>query len=430
MAGGKGTRLWSINNDMIPKPLTQIAGKPIIELGIERLKENGVDEIFISISHLGDKIKDYFGDGHNFGVIIHYIEEKTPLGSGGALYYMKPFIDDDFIVCSGDVIFDINIAKMIKYHQDNQSMITLFTHPNSHPFDSDLIICDETGLVTGFDSKNNVRDYYYQNNVNAGFFIVSPKALDYFDEPKMVSMEHDFINHFVVGEDKVYAYKSSEYIADVGTEKRFLSVEKDIKAGLVTARNSKNKQKAIFFDRDGTLNVYKGFISNASDIELLPDVSKALNLVNRSSYLAIVITNQPVIARGEATFSQVNEMFNKIETLLGKDGAYIDGYYYCPHHPDSGFEGEVKELKIDCDCRKPKIGLLQKAVNDFNLDLSKCVIIGDTNLDIKTGLNAKIPQILVTSTATEEKHLEPTYHASNIIDAVTYVLNKEARQEE
>ena len=423
LAGGKGTRLHSLTNDEIPKPMAILKGKPILEWSIEKLKENGINSFFISVSHLKEKIINYFGDGSKFGVQIEYLVEDVPLGSGGSLYYLKGKVAGDFIVCSGDVLFDIDVSKMLDFHIKNNSIITLFTHPNLHPYDSDLVITDKENRVLKFDSKNNIRDYYYKNNVNAGFFIVNENALDYFTEIKKVNMEHDFIQALISSGERVFAYKSPEYIKDVGTLDRFKNAENDIDKNIVKKKCLRNKQKAIFIDRDGVINKYKGFIKTASEIELKDKVIDAIKTINRSEYLAIVVSNQPVIARGDSTFEQVDEMFNKIETLLGKEGAYLDGIYYCPHHPHSGYDGEVKELKIECDCRKPKIGMLKQAEVDFNLDLTKCYIIGDSNADIQTGINAGIKQIRVKSEHNEEEKVEPTYRAENLYEAVNIIFN-------
>ena len=113
-------------------------------------------------------------------------------------------------------------------------------------------------------------------------------------------------------------------------------------------------------------------------------------MINKSGYLAIVITNQPVIARGECTFEQLNLIHEKMEMELGLHGAFVDAIYYCPHHTDRGFEGERVEYKIDCDCRKPKAGLFLRAAKDFNIDLSQSYMIGDSNRDVKAGDNAGV----------------------------------------
>ena len=151
------------------------------------------------------------------------------------------------------------------------------------------------------------------------------------------------------------------------------------------ARNLRNKQKAIFLDRDGTINQYVGFLRDIHEFELIEGVADAIKLINQSEFLAIVVTNQPVIARGEVSWEELNDIHQKMATLLGKAGAYVDGIYICPHHPDKGFEGERPEYKINCSCRKPKPGLLLQAAKDFNIDLSKSIMIGDSENDVAAG---------------------------------------------
>lgn len=421
LAGGKGTRLASITKGDIPKPMAEICGKPIIVYAIEKLKNYGIKDLFISVGYLHDVIQDYLKDGQDFGVNIEYIVENEPLGSGGAMYYLKDKVDDDFLVVPGDIIFDINFDKMIDFHKKNNALITLFTHPNLHPYDSDLVFVNKNNQVIELNRKNSIRDFYYKNNVNAGVFVMSNKILEYFKTLTKVNIEHDLVTNYI-DSGRVFAYKSTEYIKDVGTPERFMLASRDIERGLVEKRNLKNKQKAIFIDRDGTINKYRGFIKTAEDIELIDGVIDAIKKINSSEYLAIVVSNQPVIARGEASFDEVDKMFNKIETLLGQEGAYLDGVYYCPHHPHSGYEGEIKELKIECNCRKPKIGMLEQACQEFNLDLSKCYMIGDTNLDVKTAINAGIKSIKVNSVVEELESVESTINAENLLQAVNMIL--------
>ena len=162
-------------------------------------------------------------------------------------------------------------------------------------------------------------------------------------------------------------------------------------------KNLKNKQKAVFLDRDGTINKYVGFLRNIDEFELIDGVANAIKKINASGYLAIVVTNQPVIARGEVSFEELEGIHNKMETLLGKEGAYLDAIYFCPHHPHKGYEGERPELKFDCDCRKPKPGMLLNAARDFNIDLSQPWMIGDGENDIKAGQNAGCQTALIGS---------------------------------
>lgn len=418
MAGGQGTRLGNLVLE-IPKPMVKVGDKPILERQIDNLKQDGIVNITIVVGYLGDVIKDYFKDGKDFGVNINYISETEPLGSAGSLFYLKDKFNDDFILLFGDLIESVNFNKMLEFHKTNQALITLFSHPNAHPFDSDLLIVDSSNVVTGMDSKHNVRDYYYHNLVNAGIYVISPKALVSFNELKKKDMEKDFIKD-LIPTNKVYSYCSSEYVKDAGTIERLQAVNKDIKNGIVEGKNITNKQKAIFLDRDGTINIHRGHLSDIDNFELIEGVASAIKLINQSGYLAIVITNQPVVARGNLTIEGLENIHKKMETELGKEGAYLDAIYYCPHYPESGFEGEVKELKIDCDCRKPKIGLLLKAKERFNIDFDESWFIGDSDMDVICGQNAQCKTVLIGQP--KEKTTKPDFLANSLLNAVKMIL--------
>jgi len=435
MAGGKGTRIASITQDEIPKPMLTVGGKPILEHQIECLKKSSVDEIIIITGHLGEKIKEYFEDGNKFGIAIKYIEEdpNKPLGTAGSLYYLKDEIQDDFVLIFGDVFLSVDFNKMIEFHKKNRSDATLLTHPNSHPFDSDLITTDSKDRVLAFDSKNNTRNYDYKNIVNSGVYAFSPRIFGYIEEPKKIGLEHGVIAKMLDSGDRVYSYKSTEYVKDMGTPERYESVNNDYANGICTRRNLENKQKAIFLDRDGTINKYVGFLSDKDQMELIPGSAEAIKLINASEYLCIVVTNQPVIARGEVTYDGLDDIHKRLETLLGNAGAYIDDLYYCPHHPDKGFEGEVPELKIDCDCRKPKIGMLLKAAQEHNIDLAQSIMIGDSTLDIKMSENAGMQSILVTTGQKGEDgkyEVSPDLIAADLLDAIrNNVLSNDRKKE-
>ena len=394
MAGGKGTRISSVARD-IPKPMIPIDGIPVLEREINCLKQQGFDDIIITVSHLGNIIMDYFGDGSKispatgrpFGVKIEYFFEKEPLGNAGALFKLKDKLKDDFLLLNADAIFDIDFNRFVEFHKRNGKPVTLFTHPNSHPYDSGLIITDENHVVKEWLSKEDERPKYYKNRVNAGLHVISPEVLKLDINTPKIDLDRQILKE-MTKRGLVAAYDSPEYVRDMGTPDRYYRVQKDFKEGIVQNKNLKQKQKAIFLDRDGTINKYKGFIRNVEDIELLPGVTEAIKKINNMGYLAIVVTNQPVIARGEVTIEQLEEMHNKIETLLGNEGAYIDGLYYCPHHPDKGYDGEIPELKIKCNCRKPEPGMLLKASEDFNIDLEKSWMVGDSKNDIIAGKKA------------------------------------------
>lgn len=393
MAGGKGTRISSIASD-IPKPMIPIEGRPVLEREIECLCEQGFTDILITVGHLGNVIMDYFGDGLKFGVHITYYFEKKPLGNAGALFQVKDQLTDDFLLLNADAMFDIDFNRFVQYHKTHGAVATLFTHPNSHPYDSGVIIADEHMAVKKWLAKEDERPEYYKNRVNAGLHVLNKKILEQTVEGKKIDLDRQLLKP-LAGTGQMYCYDSPEYVKDMGTPERYYAVCKDFANGIVKARNLKNRQKAIFLDRDGTINEYVGFLTDIKEFRLLDGVAEAIRKINASGYLAIVVTNQPIIARGEVSFTELQEIHNKMETLLGAEGAYIDAIYFCPHHPDKGFERERVEYKISCDCRKPKPGMLLKAAEDFNIDLSRSWMVGDGKNDVEAGKNAGCKTVLI-----------------------------------
>lgn len=407
MAGGKGTRIASVRSD-VPKPMINICGKPILEHQIDNLKACGLTDIILVIGYLGDKIKEYFGDGSKFGVNIEYFVEDHPLGTAGALFKM-PQLTEDFLLLCGDVIIDVDFNRFIAFHKEHKAWASLVAHPNGHPYDSSLLVTEidapktvggmpeDTHRVIRWMAKEDERTYY-KNRVNAGIELISLELLKetmnnfvprHPETPDKIDLDRDVLKPNIPS-GKIYAYDTPEYIKDMGTPDRFYETEKDIESGKVHARNLKNKQKAIFLDRDGTINKMVGFVTKPEQFELIEGAAEAIKTINKSGYLAIVVTNQPVIARGDCTFEELQTIHDKMETELGKVGAFVDAIYVCPHHTDKGFVGERPEYKCICECRKPKPGLLLQAAKDFNIELSESYMIGDSHRDVEAGENAGV----------------------------------------
>lgn len=397
MAGGRGTRISELFPD-IPKPLIPIDGIPVLEREVCSLASQGFRDIILTVSYLHEKIEEHFGDGSKWGVKIEYFVENTPLGNAGALFKLN--LKEDFLLLNADAMFDVDFNRFVDFHKQHGGLVTLFTHPNSHPYDSGLLIADKNGAVEQWLAKEDSRPEYYRNRVNAGLHVINPSVLELSGidadkvgavgengKPIKVDLDRQLLKP-LAGTGKMFCYDSPEYVKDMGTPERYDAVCEDYKAGRVSGKNLQNKQKAIFLDRDGTINKYVGFLRNINEFELLDGAADAIKKINASGYLAIVITNQPVIARGEVSFEELERIHNKMETLLGKKEAYLDAIYFCPHHPHKGYEGERPELKFDCDCRKPKPGMLLKAAQDFNIDLAQSWMIGDGENDIRAGQNA------------------------------------------
>ncbi len=424
-AGGQGTRMRELTKGRIPKPMLLLNGKPIIQWQIENIAGYGIQEFIIIIGHLGKKIQEYFGDGSRFGVHIRYIEETSPLGSAGALYYLKDMLrTGNFLLVYGDVMFCLEWNRMIGFHESRQGKATLLAHPNEHPYDSDLLLIDGEDHVKGMDSKANGRTYWYENCVNAGIYILSADILRRLSAPGRSDLEKDVLAP-LMDENEVYGYRTPEYVKDAGTPGRYRKIGAEQAAGVWERKCLDKKQRCVFLDRDGTLNKYKGLIYREEQFELEEHAAEAVRMLNEAGYLAIVVTNQPVVARGLCGVEDVERIHKKMQVLLGRKGAYLDDIVFCPHHPDKGYPGENLKYKILCGCRKPAVGMIARMVKKYNIDPARSYMVGDSTIDIQTGLNANVRTILVqTGQAGMDGRYQvmPDDTAADLRDAVSRII--------
>ncbi|MCR4881807.1 MAG: HAD-IIIA family hydrolase [bacterium] len=416
IAGGKGTRLGLKD---IPKPMVKIGDKPLLEHQIELAKRYGLTEIFILSGHLANVIEDYFGDGSKWGVKIHHIIEPYPLGTAGAVKLLEGQINDRFMIFYGDVVMDFDLNSFIEFDKSFENSIgTTIIHPNDHPYDSDLLEINEKNIVTKVLPKPHEEGMYYQNLVNAAVYIFSPKIFEYIEPEISQDFGKHILKKLVENGETLAGYKTAEYIKDMGTKDRFDKVANDFTSGKVARLNKNNKRPCIFLDRDGVINENMDTSPTAEKFTLINGVSEAIKMINKSDYLSVVVTNQPMIAKGFVTFEQVNNTHKKMETLLGNDGAFLNGIYYCPHHPEKGFEGEIPELKIDCECRKPKIGMFLQAQKDMNIDLKNSWMIGDSERDLLAGKNAGCKTIYIS----DNKNRYSDFIAENLYEAIKIIM--------
>ncbi|MBI4049950.1 MAG: HAD-IIIA family hydrolase [Candidatus Doudnabacteria bacterium] len=395
VAGGKGTRMAKLGA-VIPKALIPIAGKPLIAYQIENLKRHGLRDVLLIINHLGEQIKKYCGNGRRFGVKITYYEEQKPLGTAGAIKLLEKKLKNDFIVIYGDVLINVDFTRLIKQHNRNKLTAknlagTLVLHPNDHPFDSDLVEADENGRITRFISKPHRAGFYFRNLVNAGLYVLTPRIHRFIPKNKAADFGKHIFPRVLEQNGALFAYNTPEYLKDMGTPKRRREVEIAVRSGKFKRSNLSHKRPAIFMDRDGVINEEVGDIRRIEDFKLIPNSAKAIKLINQHNYFAVVISNQPQVAKGFCRYEDILEFHKKMETLIAEgEGAKLDAIYFCPHHPDKGFPGENKKYKIICECRKPKTGLARRAIRDLNIALKNSVMIGDSTRDAKLAENLGI----------------------------------------
>jgi histidinol-phosphate phosphatase family protein len=423
LAGGRGTRLGKLTRE-VPKPMLTIGGVPILEHQIKLLKRYGIREIIILAGYRSEVIADYFKDGSKYGVTIKYFIDKEPLGTAGSIKEIQNSLEEPFIVLYGDVMINMDLEKFLHFHRSKKGACTLVVHPNDHPYDSDLVDIDNNRKIIAFHRKPHDKHRYYRNLVSAAVYMMSPRILKHIDRGIKTDFGKDIFPGLLEKEN-LYGYLTAEYLKDIGTKERLQKVEDDYISGRVEKFNSEHQRKAIFLDRDGVINEQVHLLHRIEDFKLLPTTVTAIRKINCSEYLAIVITNQPVVARNLCTITDVEEIHKKMDTLLGRGGAKLDAVYFCPHHPDRGYPDENPEYKVVCECRKPNTGMIKKANEDFNIDLNSSFIIGDSSRDIECGRNAGIKTIRVrTGNKGKDLQIEPDYFFNDVEGAIDFIVQE------
>jgi len=397
LAGGKGTRMASRFGDL-PKPMIMVGGIAVLEHQLRLLERYGCKGIIILTEHRSEVIEEHVSSRASAAGIT-VIREKNPLGTAGAVKAVQGALAGDFILIYGDVMMDLDLGRLVEFHRAGAAIATLVVHPNDHPFDSDLVECAADGSVTAFHPKPHDDGKFYPNLVSAGVCVLSGSILDHIADGNKLDFGRDVFPALLLSGGKICCYRTAEYLKDMGTPERLEEVERDWRTGKIARLSRAHRRKAVFLDRDGVIVRERGHISDPDMLELVPGAGAAIRKLNDSDYLAVVVTNQPVVARGECTLGGLSLIHNKLETLLGRERAKLDAIYFCPHHPDSGYPGEVVELKKRCQCRKPGTGMIRRAVEDFNIDLAASFIIGDSFRDIECGKSAGIRTIGVRTGA-------------------------------
>jgi mannose-1-phosphate guanylyltransferase/phosphomannomutase len=413
LAGGKGTRL----NMNIPKAMVKVGDRPVLQYQIELLKKYGITDIVLCVKHLSEKIREHFGDGRRFGVHISYSMEKDFLGTAGAIKFAEKKIKGDFILLFGDVMLNMDFAKLARYHRQKGSMVTLVVHESDHPYDSDIVEIDAKNKVTGFLGKPRPGQKF-RNLTNAAVHVMKKSVLKHVGGDNS-DFSRDVFPKLIEAGLPIYGYVTSEYIKDMGTPERLERVRRDFESGRILERT------AVFLDRDGVINEDVDLVYKTSQLRLIKGSAEGIRMLNQKGFLTIVITNQPVVARNLCTEEEVMQINEKLKRMLARNGARLDGIYYCPHHPDKGYPEENPKYKIECECRKPKIGMIMRASRDFGINPRQCVFVGDRTADIKTGENAGCSTILVKTGkggADGKYDVRPDYVCKNLLEAAKLIL--------
>lgn len=425
LAGGKGTRLGL---DGVPKVMVPVDGVPLLERILRSAVAHGFTDILILTGYLGNLIEDHFGDGSRFGGRIEYVRETQPLGTAGCFNQVRDRLTEPFLVLYGDVLMDVDLSAFARTAAAKGGVGTLFAHPNDHPFDSDLLEIDVDGRIVAVHPKPHAAGDHFPNLVSAALYVLSPSALNFVARDGMSDWGRDVFPR-IAREAPLYAYRSCEYAKDIGTPDRLAKAERQLREGRLEKLALRVNKPALFLDRDGVINQERGGLHAADGVALIPGAAAAIRSFNEAGIPVICVTNQPDLAKGMMSWDDLRAVTGEIDHQLAAEaGAYLDDLFVCPHHPEKGWPGEVAELKVECDCRKPGDGLLRRAAQFHNIDLSRSWLVGDRYCDIAAASSVGARSVLVsTGHAGDDRSrfsVEPDRRAADLASAGDIILKE------
>ena len=373
LAGGKGTRLAPFT-ETNPKPMYPINGRPFLEYLVEMLQTNGIKEIVMLLGYLPEKITGHFDDGAKFGVSIKYSITPVEYETGARLKQAMALLDEHFLMMNCDSYLPLNLPKFLAFHNQAEALVSVAVYNNKDGFSRSNMLVGEDDFVKKYDRTRKTPGL---NGVELGQWLVNKKALTYL--PKHNAAFAEEVQPLLISLKQVRAYRTDHPYYSADRPERIPATEKFLRP-----------KKVIFLDRDGTINKSRGvpgnpdYVKNPTEFEFLPGAITAIQQLAASGYQIYVISNQPGIARGLMTETDLTAIHSKMQDGLKAVGVDLAGIYYCPHGWQDG-----------CDCRKPKPGMFIRAAREHYIDLTKAVMIGDNERDVQASEAAGCRMLLL-----------------------------------
>jgi D-glycero-D-manno-heptose 1,7-bisphosphate phosphatase len=361
LAGGYGRRILKVTKNKIPKPLLKINKKPFLDYLIQNLSKYNINKIYIIAGHKGLLIKKKYQDKYQNLVQVECIVEKKALGTAYALNYIKNKIKNDFILINGDTFVDFNLNYFFK-KKINKFFIGCMVLTKK--FKNSL-----TNNLLNLDIDANERIVFSNKNkfISSGVIFLRKKILKLINK-KNFSLENDILNKLII-EKKLKGIEHKGLFIDIGTPKNFLLAKKIIK--------KKTYRPAVFFDRDGVINYDHGYTHKIRDFKFKPQIIKTLKFFSNKNFYIFIVTNQSGIARGYYGTEDFIKLQEYMKKELSIKNIFINDVVYCPHYK----AGIIKKFSINCNCRKPKTGMVKYLKENWTINIKKSLFIGDNITD-------------------------------------------------
>lgn len=379
LAGGLGTRLQGVVSHC-PKPMAPIKDRPFLFYLLSHLKKNRFTDVVISVCHLKEQIMEYFGDSF-LGMKISYSIEDKPLGTGGAIKKSLSFVnyDEPVSVLNGDTFMEVDYDKLLESHLQGEGFVSIALRNIENSSRYGFVEINESNMVCSFQEKSKKPR---SGLINGGIYVLDPSIFSNYSLGNKFSFEDDFLVKFVK-DLQIKPFISDGYFIDIGVPEDYRKSQNEIP--------KKAQNKALFLDRDGVINIDHGYVHKIEDFDFIDGIFELCKKAQDNGYLICIVTNQAGIGKGYYSREQFEALTIWMESQFEKQEITISRTYFCPYH----VEAKIAKFKKDSYERKPKPGMILRAIEDFNIDPSKSLLIGDNETDIQAGESAKLGKTLL-----------------------------------
>ena len=370
LAGGRGARLSPLT-DSIPKPMIRFHGYPFLHYLIELLKDHGITEIIMLLGYLPDAIREYLGDGRRYGISIKYSVSSLENESGLRLKIAHDILSSFFLLLYCDNYWPMRLEQMWDQFTKSKKLCQITAYSNTDRYTKDNVAVDREGRVLKYDGTRSSSGL---SGVDIGYVLINRRIIDMMPDEN-IRFEH-YLYPRLIEKGELGAYITEHRYYSIGSIERLTGTEEFL-----------SRRPAVLLDRDGVLNVKMPpaeYVRSWKDWRWLPDVKEALSLFHQAGFRIIVITNQPGIARGHMKQEDLYGIHDRMSQEIMQAGGRIEKIYFCPHGWDD-----------NCQCRKPKPGMIYEAQREYNLDLSRTFFIGDDERDKTAAEIASCPFIMI-----------------------------------
>lgn len=422
LMGGLGTRLKDYTK-ACPKSLVDVNGKPFFAYQLELLRAWGFNKFLFLIGYKADMIEEYFKDGSDFDVSIKYCYDgEKLLGTGGAVRRAYDYLEDDFILIYGDSFMDIDYAETVYRYcigKENGARALMTVLGNNNRFDKSNVVMDGLNLKL-YDKHNPTPEMDY---IDYGVCVYEKSLFDAYEEG--VAFDIAEIQHDLSVKGQMVAQIVTKRFYEIGSPESLAEFKE------YSNKRFNESHKAAFLDRDGVINeiVWNDDIEqldsplNVSQFKFLPGAIEGIRQIINKGYYVFIVTNQPAAAKGKTTLKNLYDINTYMIDALSKEGVVIDDLFMCPHYPKELPMTKEKFLIKECNCRKPKPGLIYKAMKKYNINLEESVMIGDSCTDITAGNTVGIKTVFLGDIKCDMckklSTVSPTYISKDLLEAST-----------